>query len=165
MKDRIVFIKDRYFIKNASFVEMLDPTDITKQSSRCYLFISIQYCGNNFYIPLRKNIDLSIGNIGYHLPSSTRPNAGFDFRKSLIINDNSYIESLSSIDISSSQMKKLSNDIATIESLFISYVDGYKKASLKKREKIDKLYKFSTLHNFHNELGITCIPATQEETD
>jgi len=52
-------------------------------------------------------------------------------------------------------MKKLSNEINTIEGLFINYVEGYKKSALKRREMIDSLYKFSTLHNFHYELGVT----------
>jgi len=154
MLNNIVFVKEQYFKDNAGFVELLDPGDLIKQSTRCYLFIGIQYAGNQFYVPIRKNIDFRIGNIGYPLPSSTRPNAGLDFRKTLIINDGSYIQPLSKVDISSSQMNKLSADIAKIEALFINYVEGYISAALKGREKIDRFYIFSTLHNFHNELGI-----------
>lgn len=154
MFNDVVFIKEQYFTDNSSFVEMLDPNDLIKQSARCYLYIGIQYLGNKFYVPFRKNIDFRIGKIGYPLPSSTRPNAGLDFRKALIVNNDSYIQQLSTIDISSSQMNKLSSDINTIETSFIGYVNGYIKAALKRREKIDKLYRFSTLHNFHNALGI-----------
>ena len=154
MLNDFVFIKEEYFIDNSAFVEMLDPNDLIKQSARCYLFIGIQYLENKFYVPIRKNIDLHIGKIGYPLPSSTRPNAGLDFRKTLIVNNDSYIQKLSTIEISSSQMNKLNSDINTIEALFISYINGYIKAALKGREKIDKLYKFSTLHNFHDELRI-----------
>jgi protein AbiQ len=149
-----VFIKQGYFDKNKHFIEMLDPQDQAKQSSRCYLFVAIKHNGNNFYIPLRENINFSIGNIGYPIPSSTRPNAGLDFRKALIVNDPMYIQNLNQVSISSSQMKKISNDIGAIEKQFSRYVLGYVQAALKGREKIDRLYKFSTLHNFHLELGI-----------
>ncbi|MDR2599956.1 MAG: hypothetical protein LBC73_06735 [Oscillospiraceae bacterium] len=154
MSSNIVFVKEQYFIDNSAFVEMLDPNDLIKQSTRCYIFISLKYKGNQFYIPLRQHIDLTIGNIGYSLPSSTRPNAGLDFRKALIINNDLYILPLTVVEIASSQMKKITNDIMTIEALFIKYVDGYVKTAVKKRENIDRLYKFSTLHNFHKELGI-----------
>jgi len=99
----VVFIKEQYFIDNASFVEMLDPHELIKQPTRSYLFINIKYYGNDFYIPFRKSIDLRIGNIGYSLPSSTRPNAGLDFRKALIVNDNSYIQLLPTINIESDE--------------------------------------------------------------
>lgn len=158
MDVNIVFIKEQYFIDNASYVELLDPTDLVKQSSRCYLFISIYHNGNQFYVPLRQNIDLSIGGIGYPLPSSTRPNAGLDFRKALIVNDSNYIQSLPTITISSSQIGSLRANIATIESSFLNYVKGYVKSALKNRERVDRLYKFSTLHNFHAELGISHAP-------
>ena len=75
MHNNIVFIKEQYFQDHSAYIEMLDPNDLIKQSTRCYLFVNIQYLGNQFYVPLRKNIDLRIGNIGYPLPSSTRPNA------------------------------------------------------------------------------------------
>lgn len=38
--------------------------------------------------------------------------------------------------------------------LDISYIDGYVKAANKNREHISSKFKMSTLHNFHNELGV-----------
>jgi protein AbiQ len=149
-----VFITNDYFCDKKAFVEMLDPNDAEKQSSRFYLYIAVKYNDNYFYVPLRKRVDLNIGNIGYSVPSSTKPRAGLDYRKALIINDEKYIKKLEYVDLSSSQMKKITTEIIAIEKSFARYVAGYVKAVIKKREKIDRLYKFSTLHNFHHELGL-----------
>ncbi|MDR2168092.1 MAG: hypothetical protein LBE35_09635 [Clostridiales bacterium] len=154
MDCNFVFIKEEYFAKNRDFIEMLDPYDVKKQSSRCYLFVEIRHNGNNFFVPLRESVDFRIGNIGYPVQSSTRPNAGLDFRKTLIVNNSEYIQELEQVMISSSQMRKIVRDFAAIRRLFAHYISGYVRAALKGREKIDRLYKFSTLHNFHKELGV-----------
>ena len=151
---KIVFIGQEYFRDKAGFVEMLNPGDIVKQSSRLYLAMDTMYNGNAFFVPLRKSINLSIGRIGYPVPSSTRPNAGLDFRKALIVNCGMYSSCFTDIAISSSQMNKLVDDISIIEGLFTNYVKGYVKAVHKNRAHLDRLFKFSTLHNFHAELGL-----------
>jgi len=150
----VVFIKQQYFDDNSSFIEVLDSDDSVKRTSRMYVFISIKHNGNVFYVPLRSNIALSNKITCYSVPSSTKPKAGLDFRKALIINDDSYVQKICYPEIASSQMNKLNSDISTIENLFINYVKGYIKSASKKREKRDYAYKYSTLHNFHAELGI-----------
>ena len=154
MVAKIVFIAKDYFAKNAGFVEMLNAGDVNIQSTRLYLSINSKFKGNSFYLPLRKSVNLDIGRIGYHVPSSTRTDAGLDYRKALIVNDCVYVQGTTSVPISSSQMNRITKDLQTIENSFINYVKGYIKAARKKREKIDRLYKYSTLHNFHIELGI-----------
>ena len=151
---KIIFISQSYFEDNAGFAEMLNTGDVCKQSSRLYLAINTKFNCNSFYVPLRKSINLDMGRIGYYVPSSTRPEAGLDYRKALIVNDSRYVGSSASVAISSSQMTKITNDLPIIENSFIGYVKGYIKSFHKKREKIDRLYKFSTLHNFHVELGL-----------
>lgn len=91
----LCFIKEKYFIDNSNFVKMLDPGDSIKQSKRTYLCLQIKLNSNNFYIPLRNNLKEDIrpyGRIGHLIPSKSRPDAGFDYRYSLIINNPSYIE-------------------------------------------------------------------------
>jgi len=149
-----VFISKAYFSERQKFVEMLDVNNLEKQSTRFYLYINIEINGNSFYIPLRKHVDIRMGNIGYAVPSSTKPFAGLDFRKALIVNDKTYIEAPQHVNVASSQMKNILNNMPKIEKLFNQYVNGYCKAARKKRATLDRLYKFSTLHNFHEELGI-----------
>jgi len=150
----IVLITHEYFSDKENFVEMLDFGDRLKQSTRCYFSVATTYNGNSLFVPLRSVIDLSVGKMGYPLPSSSRPKAGLDFRKILIVNNVEHISILQHPNISSSQMTKLVGEVMRIESRAVDYVSGYVKSAKKRREKIDSKYRFSTLHNFHKELGI-----------
>lgn len=150
----LVFIDPRFFTDHPHLIEMLDPNNIPKSASRKYLFLNITYNGNNIYIPLRtEKPDLSIGAIGFPVPSQTRPHAGLDYRKILIINDTSYI-STTQCHIASAQKKILNDNYNRIESEVIAYINGYIKSAVKGRHKTDSKFKWSTLHNFHDELGI-----------
>lgn len=153
----IVFIRPNYFKHKSNYLEMLNPNNLAKQSSRFYLSIETMYNGCSFFVPLRRNIDLTIGCIGYPVPSSTKPHAGLDYRKALVINDDKYINHLETCGISSSQMNKMFIEKHMIERSFIKYVERYVKAARKNRENIDKLFKYSTLHNFHAELGLETV--------
>jgi hypothetical protein len=160
----IVFIKKQYFIDNNSFIEMLDTYDKEKQLRRKYMFRNIQYNENNIFIPLRSEINLNYGNIGYPIPSENKPNAGLDFRKMLIINDLEYIEFPKHNKIPNSQEKIIINNYKTIENNVINYIKKYVKSAIKNREKIDSLFKFSTLHNYHKELEINKLKKAILET-
>lgn len=148
-----VFVKEKYFKENMSFVEMLDPYDLKKQTSRQYLYVTVKYMGNNILVPLRRNTGKNL-KIFYPVPSQTRPNAGLDYRKMLIVNNMEYIEIPSSQRLADSQKKIISDNYETIEKAVIKYIDGYIKSANKNREHKDFEYSFSTLHNFHAELGI-----------
>ena len=72
---RIVLVSDEYFKKyNSIFVEMLDPTDIRKQSHRMYIFLEILFNENNILVPLRTNLPnlKTHGLIGYPVPSEKK---------------------------------------------------------------------------------------------
>ncbi|MCT4565661.1 MAG: hypothetical protein N4A68_15295 [Maledivibacter sp.] len=152
----IVFIKKDYFNKNTHFVEMLDPYDTDKQIKRNYMFLNIKYKNNNIFVPLRSQTisNGKYGVIGYPVPTKEKPNAGLDFRKILIVNELSYIEFPQNPKIPNAQRKILEQNYKSIENMIIQYINGYIKSVLKQREKRNKKYRFSTLHNFHNELGI-----------
>lgn len=152
----IVFLKREYFLINPDLKEVLDPNDIDKQTRRRYIFLNVEYKENTFFIPLRSNIDTSrnFGMIGYPVPSSKKPNAGLDFRKILVINDNSYIDKPEYSRIPKSQQIIIDKNYKTIKDLAINYIDGYVKTANKNREYVSNRFKMSTLHNFHNELGV-----------
>lgn len=160
----MVFIKEEYFRKNSSFKEMLDPFDLTKQTQRQYLYINFQYKNNNILIPLRKNLPGVNSKLYYPVPSETKPNAGLDYRKILIINNSTYIEIPTEQKLTQAQSKIIINNYDTIEKAVINYIDGYIKAANKNREYLEYDYKFSTLHNFHTELLITKIKSKDEVT-
>lgn len=162
---KIVFLTQDYFRDNVNYEEMLDHLNTTKQSKRQYLFVEIKYKDNNILIPLRSHLPKNkhIGDIGYPIPSSEKPNAGLDFRKIIIVNDENYIENPKFPKIPKSQQHIIQQNYLTIENKAIQYIKGYIKSSLKNRHRRDKKYRFSTLHNFHQELGI--ISTLKIETD
>lgn len=156
MKFKCVFIIKEYFKNNKHFVEMLDPDNLIKQSNRKYIFLEFKYKENNLLVPLRSEMpDISkLGQVGYKVPSEYKPNAGLDYRKILIINDENYIEEPKYIKIPKSQVRIIETNYNIIEKQVIAYVDGYIKTVKKNRHLKDKKFCYSTLHNFHKELGI-----------
>lgn len=147
----LCYIKEKYFIDNSFFVKMLDPGNYDKQSKRSYLSLRVDVNSNSFYIPLRNNLKNDIkpfGRVGHLVPSKSRPNAGFDFRYALIVNDSSYIEMPTTQRIPTSQFKRINNDIDDIEKEFNEYIKGFIKAMRKSRIQNEPLYRESSLVNF-----------------
>lgn len=70
-------------------------------------------------------------------------------------NDESYIELQTEKKIPESQYRKIKNDYDVIKKEFTVYVNGYTKASRKKRVEKEPLYRESSLVNFKKELGIS----------
>lgn len=147
----LCYIKEKYFIDNSFFVKMLDPGNYDKQSKRSYLSLRVDVNSNSFYIPLRNNLKNDIkpfGRVGHLVPCKSRPNAGFDFRYALIVNDSSYIEMPTTQRIPTSQFKRINNDIDDIEKEFNEYIKGFIKAMRKSRIQNEPLYRESSLINF-----------------
>lgn len=156
----IVFIKEQYFKDHLHFIKMLDVGNFNKQSKRKYIFLNVKYQNNNVFIPLRTSLgnpNKKFGKIGFSVPSESRPDAGLDYRYILIINDFKYIEFPKSQKISNSQYKTISNNYSVIESEVTHYIKGYIRAAKKGKEKIQPLYKESSLQNFNKELNISKI--------
>lgn len=151
----LVFIKNDYFLDHPDLKEIL-KSDKMDESNRVHLFLNIRYKENNIFIPLRSNIDPmpKFGLIGFAVPSKARPNAGLDYRKILIINDLDYIEFPDYMKIPVSQQKLINQGISTIEAQSIDYIKGYEKSFKKGRTLKDNKYKYSSLCNFHKELGL-----------
>lgn len=151
----LVFIKNDYFLDCPNLREIL-KSDKMDETNRVHLFLSIPYKGNNIFIPLRSEIDPipKFGLIGFAVPSEKRPTAGLDYRKILIINDLNYIEFPDHEKIPISQRKLIIQSISTIEAQAIDYIKGYEKSFHKNRTLRDGKYKYSTLCNFHKELGL-----------
>lgn len=151
------YIKEQYFRDHADFKKMLDTGNFVKQSKRTHLCISFIYNGNTVYVPLRNNLGLAIrpyGKIGYPVPSKKRPKAGLDYRYSLIINDNKYIEYPDIQKIPDSQADVLNNNYEIIKDEVFKYIQKYIKAAMKNRIHKEPLFRESCLINFHKELGI-----------
>lgn len=164
---KIVFIQEDFFKDNAYFIEMLDPKNLKKQTNRGYMFLNFTYENNEIFIPLRSNLpDFSkFGKIGFRVPSKSKPNAGLDYRKMLIINDKSYILFPQNGCIPKSQITVINSNYEKIKKEVINYISGYIKSVLKNRHKKDKKFMYSTLHNFHEELGINTLETKEIAID
>lgn len=151
------YIKEQFFLDHGDYVKMLDPGNTDKQSKRTHLCITLSLEGNTFYIPLRNRLGGEVkkfGRIGHAVPSASRPDAGLDYRYTLVINDSSYIEPQTSQKLPNSQCARIATDYSTIVSEFETYINGYKKAAKKNRVDREPLYRESSLINFHAELGL-----------
>ena len=153
MKYDIVIIKEEYFVQNQHFVEMLDPKNIENKKRRMYL-LSIKINEKNCLIPFRSNISNAPHRAVFPLPTQSRPSAGLDFRKMLIVSDYNQIERVGKHILPKKQKKILDENIKRIETYITSYIKGYKRATKNHLQYTISEYKFSTLHNFHQELGI-----------
>lgn len=154
---KYVYIKKEYFEERASYIKMLDPGEPGKQQHRSYLFVGFLYNENRFYIPLRNhlgNVVRPFGKIGYPVPSSTRQDAGLDYRYMLIVNDDSYIEIPSTQRIPVSQSRIMKENYDSIVEEAAAYVSGFVKTAKKGRVDRKAKYRASSLVNFYEELGI-----------
>ena len=110
MEPKLCFIKEEYFKKNASFIKVLDAGNANKQAKRTHLCVLIELNNNKFYIPLRNNLGDEIrmfGRIGHSVPSNKRKDAGLDYRYTLIVNEEEYIEYQTEKKIPESQYRKI----------------------------------------------------------
>lgn len=148
----IVYVKNSFYQENENLKEVIFPK--VNGNDRPYYFLSITYKNNNIFIPLRSVLNNPERGIGYSVPSSTRLDAGLDYRKIIIINDLKYIERKLDINIASSQKNLIQERMTTIESEVIGYIKGYERSYEKDRVQRDFKFKYSTLCNYHKELGL-----------
>ena len=145
------FIRESYFKEHGDFVNMLDVGNTKKQMGRMHLCITIEEDGNRYVIPLRNNLGDPIrkfGRIGHSVPSESRKNAGLDYRYTLVVNDDQYIEVPSERKIPRSQTRIIEAEYDSIRAEFQQYLKGYKKAVKKQRVQREPLYRVSSLQNY-----------------
>ncbi|PET15163.1 hypothetical protein CN513_20820 [Bacillus cereus] len=151
-----VQIRDTYFTDHEDLKEFL----INKEERRLYVGVIVKIDDQNACIPFRSKTPNN-GRVAargtFPIPSSTRPEACLDLTKTLIIKEESYLKILDekTIKIPETQKKKISENIDEIQQKLDKYLEGYKKAEKSGRISRDALFKFSTLQNYHEELGIT----------
>lgn len=154
----ICFVKKEFFELMEKKFGKEEVSEINTKESRRYLCLLININNNMVLIPFESEVpqvEALLKNSIYKLPSETRPKAGLNFEKLLIINDYSYLSVLSNPKIANSQKKEIENNKEAIKEKLVKYIDNYIKACNKNREKREFIFKFSTLHLFKEELGIT----------
>lgn len=150
-----VQIRDTYFTDHEDLKEFL----INKEERRLYVGVIVKIDDQNACIPFRSKTPNN-GRVAargtFPIPSSTRPEACLDLTKTLIIKEESYLKILDekTIKIPETQKKRINENIDEIQKKLDKYLEGYKKAEKSGRISRDALFKFSTLQNYHEELGI-----------
>lgn len=157
MFENCCFVREEYFKDHLHFQKMLDPGKSEKQSKRTHVCVKIEMDSNTFYIPLRNNLGDAVrkfGRIGFSVPSASRSDAGLDFRYTLIVNDEKYIEPHAEKKLPSVQYAIINSNYERIKKYFSIYIKGYKRAAAKNRVSKEPLFRESSLVNFHHELNI-----------
>lgn len=150
------YIIDQYYEDHPDLIKILDVGDKSKHNIRTHLCLNIEINKNSILVPLRKNLGNALrpfGKIGYPVPSKSKPNAGLDYRYTMIISDKKYIR-IDTPKIPSKQLKIIENNYETIKREVIEYINSF--IGKAKKGRIDRTARFreSSLINYYNELGI-----------
>lgn len=155
-----VKISDRYFEDNPNLKENL----YNKEERRIYIGVVVKLSDRlHACIPFRTkepNNYRVVEHGTFAIPSETKPKACLDLTKTLIINNEEYLSVLEKdrVAIPNVQKNRINENINEIDKMLKGYIKGYKKDCKEKirrpEKRVDPLYQFSTLQNYHKELGM-----------
>jgi len=150
-------LDNSFYSDNTHLSEALDNHDgnWAKGKVRGYGIVIISINNLSFAIPLRSNIRHRSSYITVKSNQSGFEGKGLDFTKALLITNEKYVSNLP-FKISPDEHKKLANKEHFITSKFEKYVAKYIVAIEKSDRNIlqSSNYRFSTLYNYHSELGL-----------
>ena len=150
-------LDNSFYINNTHLKEALDNHNgsWTPGKTRGYGVVIILINNLSFAIPLRSNIKHKSSYITVRSNQKGLEGKGLDFTKALLIKEQRYISNLP-FKISKDEHKKLANKEYYITSKFEKYVSKYITAIQKSDHHIlqSSNYRFSTLCNYHVELGL-----------
>lgn len=140
------------FITNDFFLDHEHLKEIEKKDTRPYAMVKVQMNEIEFFLPLRSGITHK------HLFQTDKDNkCGVDYSKAIIVNDPKYIDSKQPY-IRPNEYRALLGKEYQLKVGMEKYIKDYKKALRKQHiHEYKNLCKFSTLQNYHIELGITSI--------
>lgn len=159
---RVIRIKKDYFEENTNLIEVLDSEKVPiEKEKRMYMGLLFKRRNNFFFAPLRKhNPGEKYADGLYEVPTTEFPDAVLDFRKSLLIKE-TFLKGDVAI-IPNDQYQHIKERFSDIEEKFNSYVSSYIKSAYRGRNHIEELFQFSSLVNFHDELGVNCLKDIKE---
>ncbi|WP_024588825.1 hypothetical protein [Aliihoeflea sp. 2WW] len=137
-----------FFDENEHLVEVLDKRAGVwdGEKERGYGILVISHNGLRFGIPLRSHIKHKACFI-------TNGTKGLDYSKSILLVKDEYI-SARPFTIPSDEYVRIKDRTLHISTQFEKYVDRYVIGVTKDDQNILRPYRFSTLQNYHAELGI-----------
>lgn len=148
-------LEDLFFQENKHLVEVLDKekgawvSSLVKQRGYGIVLIELKELnGLKFGIPLRSNIR--------HrecFKTTEDENKGLDYSKAVLLTKDSYIAS-EPFMIPPEEYIKVKDREHHITQMFTKYVEKYISGVMKGDQNVLRRYQFSTLQNYHAELGI-----------
>ena len=143
------------------YLDYPDPPykEIIRKKNRPYNCLLIQsHYGYFICIPYRSHIRHKYA---YHFKNSIRSinnNSGLDYTKIVIVKNKAYI-GISDAIIDADEYKETRDNIKFIKNDAQSYIDNYvnhicNNSHINDQRKFNRIYGFSTLKYFHEELGI-----------
>lgn len=151
-------MKFRYVHLTAEFYKLFSHyAEMMKDENRQYIHLLAEFKGHKFVVPFRSYIKHKEAFIFSHHDSKLDKNdtKGLDYSKALIIHDIDRFTYPSKKNIPQHQHDLIMEMQDYIIRKFQKYVDEYSKMTAKKdKNYLRRTGSFSTLQNFHKELGI-----------
>jgi protein AbiQ len=142
-------LEDLFYQENSHLVEVLDKdhtNNWTPRKQRGYGIVVCEVDGLRFGIPLRSHLKHKHG-------QKTVGDKGIDYSKAVLLTKDSYISSQPFL-IPDNEHRILQSKEHWITQQFSKYVQRYIKGRTKNDLNILREYRFSTLQNYHTELGV-----------
>lgn len=147
---KIVKLEPAFFQKNSGLVEALhqgDGGDVNAGKTRGYGVVTVRLeNGLTFGIPLRSNIT-------HKNAFMTTGTKGLDYSKAVLIADEDHISD-DPFTIPQGEFVKIADRELHIRERFEKYIKKYIKAVKAEDKNILREYGYSTMQNYHVELGI-----------
>lgn len=138
-----------------------------KEKVRGYGIVVVQVDNLNFAIPLRSNANKKASYIIKKGKTKKDKSEGLDYSKALLIRSGKKDILDIPFKVSSEKNKKLNGKGKFIRASFEKYVNKYVKAVEKCDQNIlnSSSYMYSTLVNYHSELGLDKEPKTEHQEE
>lgn len=144
-----------FYDSNEGLIQALDGGWSESAKVRGYGIVVVSINSLTFGIPLRSHIKHKqsfFTDVTQDHTFETRK--GLDFSKAVLINDDSHIDS-SSFKIPVKEFDRIQDNHQHIVEKFTKYIQRYIKAVTRNDSNVLPFYKFSTLQNYHLELGLS----------
>ncbi|WP_322906949.1 type III toxin-antitoxin system TenpIN family toxin [Paenibacillus campi] len=128
-----------------------------QDKGRGYGILLVATKGYRFAIPLRSKMNIRHKHnftTKIHAPEGTRVRHGLDYTKALIISEDRFIATRDFLLAEKNDYLKIAKSEHKIINEFEAFIDKYIHAVHKNDENILREYRYSTLQNYHVELGL-----------
>jgi protein AbiQ len=152
-------LTDTFYDENSHLQEVLDKTGAKwdKRKTRGYGVVIINLNSLRFGIPFRSAIKHKHSFI-------TKDGKGLDFQKCVLLTNDSYISERPFM-IPKDEFERVKSKKYEIEKDFEKYVTRYIDAIKREVNRtIEKEYRFSTLKNYHSELGLNAVDLNESNS-